>query len=474
MKFALVTAVLVLCNQGWAQPAPIIARSDVVDAQLRFEQQYAAHPPADVDRAQVHRAYDEATQLLLGTRQPEGLAKLNALTDSLDGAKGPANEALIRSLQVRISPPIARSTRQTVMRIRVARMYEVPLDKPVDMRLIIRTDDQQPKVVLDEPLKVDPNGPPFQLTRSQPKVENGRYLIELVAPDGTKHPAGEWHVTQFPLDTVRIAVERRLSALAASTPQMAQSMLACRARNMLLTDRRDENNAASFLADTIELTRDVQSEVGLLEQGQDPYMNRPGELWRAFGSGLMEIPARVYAPPGPQNRPPMPLLIVLHDLGGDENTMLLAGNGRLRKLADEHGLLIVTPHLHWVMRNPMVSIESIVDAMTPLYNIESTKIYLMGHGSGAMLASTIAAHHKSRVSKLVLFSGADFTNASKLPPTLLYAGQLDALFTPELSAATMKQAQAAKLPVELREQKDSGHYLVVHDNLAEAVEWLMK
>jgi predicted esterase len=165
----------------------------------------------------------------------------------------------------------------------------------------------------------------------------------------------------------------------------------------------------------------------------------------------------------------------LHDMGGDESTfMQFIGNGRLKKLAEKHGMLLVTPNLNWVVKNPSGCFESIVAALSAIYSVDSTKVFVMGHGSGAMTAVRIASAEPAKVAKLVLFSGADFTGAKRLPPTLLYAGQADPLFTPALAQATMDHARGVRLPVELREKKDAGHILLVHDWLSEAVEWMLK
>jgi predicted esterase len=481
MKSSLVLTVVLLTGaRSWAEPAgvvpPIITRSDLAQALIRFERHYDAHRPAEADRARVHRAYDQAMMLYFSAKHADALAALNELTDSLGAPdKAPQNQALIRSLQVRVTPQLARSNRRSVMRIRIARMYSVPMEAPLELRLVIRSDAAQPAVVLDEPVKIDPVGPPFAVTRAQPKADSGRYVIELLGPDGHTYPQGHWFVTDGPLDSMRITNERRLSAVAATTPQVTHALVACRSRNMLLSDRRDENVSASFLADPIALPRDVNAEIDAMLQGQDPYVNRPGDLWRAILSGGMEIPSRVYAPQQVLDGKPLPLLIALHDLGGDESTfMQFIGNGRLKKLADEHGLLVVTPNVNWVTRNPVTSLESIVDAMSTVYAVDPAKLYLIGHGSGAVTAIQAASSQPAKVSKLVLFSAADFGGVRKLPPTRFYSGELDPLFAPQVAEVSMAQARHARLPVEMSDKKDSGHYLIVHDHLAEAVEWLVK
>ncbi|HEY7091306.1 MAG TPA: hypothetical protein VH518_24635 [Tepidisphaeraceae bacterium] len=456
----------------------MITRSDLADADIRFEKAYMAHPPlGDAERARVHQAYDQAVFLYYQTRHAEAIQAVNELTDSLTAAS--ADAKVIHSLQVRVAPPVARRTRPGPLRIRVSRMYAVPMNGPLDLRLVIRSDAPESKTVLDVPVRIDPDGPPFTLTRAQPESAIGRYLIELIGPDGTRYPAGRWSVIEVPLDSTRITNERRLSMLRPTTAETTQAVVACRSRNTLMSDARDENNPAQFLADPIVLSHDVQSEVEWLSMGKDPYFRRPGDIWRAILAGGMEIPSRVYAPPQVQQQPPdnpkpLPLVIALHEGGGDESTfMQFIGDGRLKKLAEEKGFILVTPNVNWVARN-ITALDSIVEAMSVIYPVDSSRVYVIGHGTGALAAIDMAAKQPSKVTKLVLFSAGDFSNASRLPPTLLYAGEVDPLFPPDLAQAALKQAQAEHLPVELKMQKAAGHCLIVRDSLDEAVDWLLK
>ena len=66
-----------------------------------------------------------------------------------------------------------------------------------------------------------------------------------------------------------------------------------------------------------------------------------------------------------------------------------------------------------------------------------------------------------------------FATATKLPPTLLSAGELDPLVTPERVKAGADAAAKAGLPVEYREAKNYGHTLLAGAKLDEALEWLI-
>lgn len=463
-----------------AAPAPIIMRSDVAAALQRFERAYAAHRPASADeRQRVHRAFDEASRLYFAGKHPESLQALNELSESLvpqQAGQRPAAAALIDSLQVRISPIVAQRTRPSILRIRVARMYPVPIDSPLELRLRIRSDAPDPRTVLDEAIRIEPSGPPVALAVKQPESAMGRYVVELVGPDGTAHPAGRWSVVETPLDVLRINNDRRLSEQRPTTPEMVHALVAIRARNTLVSDRIDENSPAQFLADPVLLSRAVQSEVEWFVMGKDPFAAREGDYWRAILAGQMQFPARVYAPPQVEQGQPLPVLIALHGAGGDESAFMESfGNGQIKRLADEHGLIVVAPNTLWVMRN-LASFDAILETLACSYAIDKSRVYVLGHALGAGAAIQMASGRADRIAKLVLFSGAGdgaLANVERLPSTLLISGELDPVFTPFHANDAGDEARRKRLPVELRVIEDAGHTLVVHDQLPEAVKWLM-
>ncbi len=475
----LLTSVILFSMNGHAgaasaTPPLTITRHDLAIAYLRFERAYAAHPPTEANRAAVNRAFDQATMLYFTARSAEAIAALNELTDSLaQPTTRPAAAALIQSLQVRLAPPVARRDRPSVLRVRVAPMYSVPVDGPVDLRLSIRSDSADSQNVFETPIRFEPGGPPITLTQGQPQAAIGRYVVELKGPDGAAHPVGRWSVIETPLDVLRLNNERRLHDLRPSTPQMRQALVACQSRNALLSDRPDENNSAQFLSDPIELSREVQSEVEWLTMGKDPYANRVGDYWRAILAGAMPIPARIYAPRAANNNKPMPLLLVLHGAGADESIFMAGlGNGQIKRLAEKNGLVVASLASDWIVRNPAV-LDPIIEAMSLDYPIDPARVYIIGHSLGAMAAEAMAARQPDQFAGMVLFAGGQFTNVAKLPPTLVYSGELDPIVPPAKIQAAVEQAKRNHLPVELRTLKDRGHTLIVNDALGEGVEWLL-
>ncbi|HVT90206.1 MAG TPA: hypothetical protein VHD56_15245 [Tepidisphaeraceae bacterium] len=478
-RFIPLFGLLALLGAGPAtQPVPAVTinRRDFTIAELRFEDAYLAHPPDDDNaRARIHRAFDEAFSLYFNAKKPEAIQALNELTDRIaPAAKDPAMAALIHSLQVRIAPAVALRSRPGIMRIRIARMYPTDIPLPVDLHLIIRADAPQSDALLDVPVRIEAQGPPFSIARGGPSVAMGKHLVELVTSTGEHYPIDSWPVVEAPLNVVRNGNQRRLGEFVPDSVDMRQALAACLSRNVLLNDQPDDNNSARYLADTLELSRQVQSESESIAMGRNPYGERVGDWWRAILAGQMQIPARVYAPAQVRQHKPLPLVIALQGGGEDESYFFeSAGRGRIKKLADQYGFVIAAPNAVW-LNNNLAGLDGIISAMSSIYAIDLARIYIIGHAWGANVAIQLAARNPEKIAAIALFSGGDFGGAKKLPRVRVYCGQANPIFAPNQARAAVQQAQAANLPVELRSIDFAGHILIVNDQLEDAIQWLLQ
>jgi len=152
-----------------------------------------------------------------------------------------------------------------------------------------------------------------------------------------------------------------------------------------------------------------------------------------------DISYRVYVPTTWNSDTSLPIILMLHGAGADENTYMDLADGMLKKLAEEHGYIVVSPLGHTPLGaygNPLrlpavfgeedVAAEQIVavtperqrilslselevltvlDIVTEEYDADRSRTYLMGHSMGSGGAWHIGARHAERWRAIAPISG---------------------------------------------------------------------
>jgi len=475
------------------RPLPVISREDLAMAYIRAERAVRDHPPRDPrTRAAAHRAMDRAVYQFFTADHSGAIRTMNELADSLrlgreivvdpDQQPHPSQEpahpsdvrGVVNSIRVRVAPRVANVHRPSILNVRLSSLYPVEIAQPIDLRLVVREDKPDGKVVFEQPLQLRGDAALPSISAKQPDAKPGRYRVLLVDKAGEEIDVAAWYVVDRSLDAQRAANERRLFEVKQDNFKQFQALVACRGRNGLLTDRPAEFESSQFLTDPTTLLPEVNAEVDALLKGEDPYAGRLGDYWRAIPAGAMQVPSRVYVPRQANAGQPMPLVIVLHGAGGDENAWFDAtGAGEIRRLADRHGFIVVAPNTYWVLPNPN-GLKGIVETMSVDYSIDTTRVYVIGHSLGAMAAAGMATRAPDGLAGAVLIAGGTIPPKTAICPTLLVAAELDPIFPPHKLEGAAAEAKEAGLPVEFKLMRESGHALVAGEVLPEAVEWLMK
>jgi predicted esterase len=242
----------------------------------------------------------------------------------------------------------------------------------------------------------------------------------------------------------------------------------------LLNDRPSEENSAQFLADLNALASDVASEIRTLEAGKNPYSNRQGDYWRVLEIGRREIPLRLYVPKLATPRDPVPLLVVLHGMGGDENMFFEAyGAGIVKRLADEKGLIVVSP-LTYTFGGDIKTLHALIDALGNDYSIDRDRVYVLGHSMGAGAAAGLARGHSDTVAAACCIAGGRFQAAPDSAPILVVSPELDGVVPPKRLQDSARKAISEGIPGELKIMPGYGHTLAVGAILPEAIDWLLQ
>ncbi|MBK7643890.1 MAG: dienelactone hydrolase family protein [Planctomycetes bacterium] len=280
-----------------------------------------------------------------------------------------------------------------------------------------------------------------------------------------EEPAHDW-------DAARLALLAKLPGVSPENEPQRQALAAVRARIELLRNTLSPGDSAQFLVERPKLAAEVEAELALVVRGEDPYRRRTGDLWRVVALERGELPVHLYAPPAAAQDEPLPLLIALHGMGGDENMFFEGyGAGRLRALAEQRGFLLACPRANWLLSG--ATLERLIRALSYDYAIDEKRILLLGHSMGSGLAASIAARAPERFAGLACFAGGPGAKAEKLPPSWISVGALDPIANPDSLEKASKALTARGLTVRFERVPDLGHTLVVGERLGAAVEFLL-
>ncbi len=289
-----------------------------------------------------------------------------------------------------------------------------------------------------------PIGPPASLP---PRVVNGR--LPSVARD---------------------AFLARLAKLDSAGP-LAQAIVSARARAQLLVDTPSRERLAEWLSDPAQLARDLAREVSVLERGRNPYVGQAGDAWHTFrGDQGVLIPMRVVAPSAAAtSSAPVPVVIVLHGTGGDENMFIEAyGQGIVASMGLASNAIVVSPATNAFGTTP-VHFDSLMSVLRSEYRVNNARVYVLGHSLGAGVAARLAQARPDRITAVACLAGGSAVTVPKAPPVLFIGAALD----PIASAAIVQRAAKATPTGTYRQLEHEGHTLMVANGVRMALPWLL-
>lgn len=230
--------------------------------------------------------------------------------------------------------------------------------------------------------------------------------------------------------------------------------------------------------------------------GKDPFAGRTGDFERHYLlAGADEImPYRVYVPKtyGPSR--PTPLVIALHGLGATEDSFFDSYSRVTPKLAEQHGFLLAAPlgfRVDGFYGSPLMGagdaaskrrieysekdVLEVLRRMRADYNVDATRIYLIGHSMGAIGTWALAAKYPDLWAALVPFSGIGAPQSAeriKAIPQFVVHGDADNTVNVSGSRTMVDALKRLGAAVTYVEVPGGSHTDVVVPNLPKAFEFL--
>jgi len=252
---------------------------------------------------------------------------------------------------------------------------------------------------------------PFTIPMNVPDVQPGDYTLEVrLAADGAT--ATVPFVESLPVHVEALSAEAnrlqtRLTRVkdkssATTTAEYALTLYDLADRGAINPHRynlREEFIAANAILDAVE-------------SGRDPFAARHGDFRKAYRSAVDSTlqPYRMFVPRSYNGSRSAPLLVALHGMGGDENSMFDSyNNGGLKREAERVGFVVAAPKGRDTASMYRGGAEQdVIDMIAEVrrdYKIDPNRIYLMGHSMGGYGTWSVAIAHPDLFAAIGPISG---------------------------------------------------------------------
>jgi pimeloyl-ACP methyl ester carboxylesterase len=158
---------------------------------------------------------------------------------------------------------------------------------------------------------------------------------------------------------------------------------------------------------------EAQKLLDAVAAGKDPFAGRTGDLKKAYLSAVDQTlqPYRLFVPASYDAAKAAPLVIALHGMGGNENSMFdgYGGTGALQREAEKRGFLVVCPKGRDTASMYRGAAETdVLDVLAEVqrdYNVDAKRIYMMGHSMGGYGTWSIAMKYPEKFAALGPIAG---------------------------------------------------------------------
>jgi len=333
---------------------------------------------------------------------------------------------------------------------------------------------------------------PYQIELDLNGVEDGAMVLQAEVFDGTT-PLGSTTLGVF----ISKGLDAKLKALEAAG---ATAPVAVRDDVLFPGDYiKNVNRGRIELADFNVAAEIAKAEAIAAESkgGKDPFKGKIGDFERHYMlQGANEImPYRVYVPKTYSVSKPTALVIALHGLGGNEDGFFDNYEKLPPQLAEKHGFLMAAPlgfrrdgfYGSQMMSGSDVAarrrgeysekdVLEVLRLMKAAYNVDDSRIYLMGHSMGAIGTWALGSKYPQTWAALVSFAGTG--RAEELAPNMKNIPQFvvhgDADNTVNVSGSRNMVAELKKLNANVTyiEVPGGSHTDVVVPNLEKAFDFM--
>ena len=358
----------------------------------------ASRPLSDAQRAEADRLEALARQASAAGKYGEAMRHWHHGIAVMNGAEWTPALEFASSLQAKAGRSIA-APGETI-RIQLTGLY--PADRAAEEPLTAAVVLRSSGVTLGEPQSIRPVAIPVTIGVKIPDSASGDQFLEVRlsgARGEVDSNASASFTKAVPVQIARLEgpaarLRSKLDGLKSASPALSTAAYA-----LELFDRAQRGDLNPHRIDFPARFAAAESIADAIAAGRDPLAGQKGDLYKAYRSAVDNTlqPYRVFVPDQYDPAKPAPLVVALHGMGGDENSMLDGYAGALRKQAVRLGFLIAAPKGRdsASMYNGAGE-KDVLDVLAEVrrdYRVDPARIFLMGHSMGGYGTWSIAMRH---------------------------------------------------------------------------------
>jgi len=138
-------------------------------------------------------------------------------------------------------------------------------------------------------------------------------------------------------------------------------------------------------------------------------------------------------------------------------------------MARSERVLLVSPATTAFGASP-ANLDMLLAELRTEYNVDTTRVYVLGHSMGAGLSARLAAQRPAVIAAAVCLAGGSMVKVDGAPPVLFVGAELD----PIIPARTVKLAAGGTPTGSYQELPNEGHTLMVGNGIRIAFPWLLQ
>ncbi len=412
------------------------------------------------------RAYYHGMAVMRGVSWTPALEFTSGLQGRLDHAVVDPGQAVTVSLSPLYTPPAGAKLNTTVF--------------------LVSKKDGAREISLGPAAPLDAAHLPFSEKVAVPSGAAGDYALEVrLSADGETSPSGAARsgmIKSLPLHAEALSASaQHLRDRLAKTSRKTDRALPSAEYALAIYERADHgdaNPAGYRFAEEFARANEI---LDAIEAGRDPFAGKRGDFRKAYRSAVDQTvqPYRLFVPEAYTPSKPNPLIVALHGMGGDENSMFeLYGAGALKREAERLGFMVACPKgRDTASMYRGLAEQDVMDVLAEVrrdYNIDSGRIFLMGHSMGGYGTWSVAMSHPEVFAALGPISGggnpAGMAKIAAIPEYVVH-GDNDPTVPVSMSRIMVEAGKAAGAKIVYVEVPGGNHGSVVVPQLRPMLEF---